>query len=335
MQIEHQGAWWFRDPVGAIFYWNPPTQSWMPWTQGMSGAQPPAEWLMPPPPAYALTPPQPYARSPYVQPVVVAPRGSRLSAKSILVAVVILLVVGTIAYAAGSGADDEPLATQSVVTPTLSESSLVPTPTPADVRIETLVVRVIDGDTIEVDLEGIITDIRLIGVDTPEPVHPRQPDECLGREASRFTTRKLNGRLVELEFDVERLDRYGRTLAYVWVGNAMFNEVLVEQGFAQVSTYPPNVKYEKRFTAAQRNARAGQRGLWGDLCVRPEPPPVPVVDPEPEEPAGNCHPAYPDVCIPPAPPDLDCDDVAYSAFRVTQHPDPHGFDGDSDGVGCE
>jgi micrococcal nuclease len=190
-----------------------------------------------------------------------------------------------------------------------------------------IVTRVIDGDTIEVDLDGEIVDVRLIGIDTPETVDPSEPVGCYGPAASHFTTKMLEGQGVGIEFDVERLDRYGRTLAYVWLGDELFNEVLVSRGFAQVSTYPPNVKYVDVFVKAQREARSLGRGLWGATCSEPEP-----------ETAGggggNCDPSYPGVCIAPYPPDLDCADVPYTNFKVTGS-DSHGFDGDRDGVGCE
>jgi micrococcal nuclease len=125
------------------------------------------------------------------------------------------------------------------------------------------VVEVIDGDTIRVDLDGQETAVRLIGIDTPERDGPYTSRECYGEEASRFTLDRLGGRTVELEFDVERSDRFGRTLAYVWLVGALFNERLVRSGFAVVTTFPPNVHYVERFTAAQRRARDEQRGLWG------------------------------------------------------------------------
>ena len=100
-------------------------------------------------------------------------------------------------------------------------------------------------------------------------MHPTELVECYGPAASRFTTSALEGRPVRLEFDVERLDRYGRTLAYVWLGDELFNEVLVREGYALVTTYPPNVKYVDRFIAAQRDARSHERGLWGAACNEP------------------------------------------------------------------
>lgn len=194
--------------------------------------------------------------------------------------------------------------------------------------------RVIDGDTVEVALGGDAVSVRLIGVDTPETVHPSEPVECYGRAASRFTTRELDGLRVHLEFDVERRDRFGRTLAYIWRGDELFNLTLVEQGYAQVNTFPPNVQYEGLFVEAQRDARRRDRGLWGPVCDQPI-----VVDEGDNDGdggggGGNCDPSYPGVCIPPYPPDLDCGEVAHTNFAVTGS-DPHGFDGDNDGVGCE
>ncbi|HXF72049.1 MAG TPA: thermonuclease family protein, partial [Actinomycetota bacterium] len=189
------------------------------------------------------------------------------------------------------------------------------------------VLRVIDGDTVEVRFRGRVEDVRLIGVDTPETVAPGEPVECYGREASAFTERRLEGRRVRLELDVELRDPYGRLLAYVWVDGKLFNEVLVREGFAQVATFPPNVRYVDRFLAAQREARREGRGLWGG-CPAGEPAVAAVDD------RGGCDLSYPDLCIPPPPPDLDCADVGARRFRVTGS-DPHGFDGDGDGIGCE
>jgi micrococcal nuclease len=223
----------------------------------------------------------------------------------------------------------------------LSLASCSPPPSSADLRPPAItlpgrpatVTRVIDGDTIEAELDGRVIDVRLIGIDTPETVHPSEPVECFGAAASRFTTTMLNGRKIRLEFDVERTDQYGRTLAYVWLGDELFNEVLVRQGFAQVSTYPPNVKYVDDFLAAQRDARSASRSLWGSQCAL-EGHGAGGGGGTGAGGGGNCDPSYPDVCIAPYPPDLDCADVPYTNFQVTGS-DPHGFDGNSKGVGCE
>jgi len=123
------------------------------------------------------------------------------------------------------------------------------------------VVRVVDGDTLDVELNGVKERVRLIGVDTPE-VHGSV--EHYGAEASAFTKERLTGAAVSLELDVEERDRYGRLLAYLWLGDEMFNETLVREGYAQVMTVPPNVKYADRFVALQQEAREAGRGLWGD-----------------------------------------------------------------------
>jgi micrococcal nuclease len=125
-----------------------------------------------------------------------------------------------------------------------------------------VVTRVVDGDTVEVAFEGRELDVRLIGIDTPESVKPDSPVECYGPEASAYTEGRLEGETVRLEFDVERLDPFDRTLAYVWLGDELFNETLVREGYALVTTFPPNVAYVERFRDAQRLAREQGLGLW-------------------------------------------------------------------------
>ena len=134
------------------------------------------------------------------------------------------------------------------------------------------VTRVVDGDTIEVSPEVEVTeDVRLIGVDTPEVFGGEEP--C-GPEASDFTTEELEGQEVTLEFDEDRVDQYDRALAYVWVPDLdgeLFNETLVRQGLATVDTFEPNVKYEDRFRATEREAKAEGVGVWAtDPCTTPE-----------------------------------------------------------------
>ena len=125
-----------------------------------------------------------------------------------------------------------------------------------------VVTRVVDGDTVEVAFEGRELDVRLIGIDTPESVKPDSAVECYGPEASAYTEGRLEGETVRLEFDVERLDPFDRTLAYVWLGDELFNETLVREGYALVTTFPPNVAYVERFRDAQRLAREQGLGLW-------------------------------------------------------------------------
>lgn len=129
--------------------------------------------------------------------------------------------------------------------------------------------RVIDGDTIEVEYQGQPRSLRLIGVDTPESVHPTQAEGCFGREATAFTTQMIDraGWVVFLEKDVSETDLYGRLLRYVWLahpdGNRMLNQELVSQGYALVMTYPPDVKYVELFRDEVRVAQANHLGFWG------------------------------------------------------------------------
>ncbi|MCG0239167.1 MAG: thermonuclease family protein [Firmicutes bacterium] len=136
----------------------------------------------------------------------------------------------------------------------------VPPGVPQGARLA-VVERVVDGDTLEVQLDGQTERVRMIGVDTPE-VHGQV--EPYGPEASAFTKKVLApGTRVWLELDVETRDRYGRLLAYVWLADGrLFNEVLLREGYAQLLTIPPNVKYVERLTAAEREAREAGRGLW-------------------------------------------------------------------------
>lgn len=122
----------------------------------------------------------------------------------------------------------------------------------------------VDGDTFWIDdgsEKGL--KVRLIGIDTPETVHPRKPVEYYGREASNFVKNLLHNKKVRLEFDVDKKDRYGRLLAYVYLKNGTFlNETLVKRGYAKVSTVPPNVKYADHFKKLERFARENEMGLW-------------------------------------------------------------------------
>ncbi|MCY4602166.1 MAG: thermonuclease family protein [Acidobacteria bacterium] len=132
---------------------------------------------------------------------------------------------------------------------------------PADAQ---LVERVVDGDTIIVQGVGRV---RLIGVDTPETVHPRRPVECFGKEASAFAKRLLEGQRARLEYDQERTDRYGRTLAYVHLPNGTFaNAEIVRQGYGHAYTRFP-FRYLDEFRRYEREARQQGRGLWGAKCA--------------------------------------------------------------------
>jgi micrococcal nuclease len=127
-----------------------------------------------------------------------------------------------------------------------------------------VVVQVIDGDTIEVRMDGRTEQVRLLGIDTPETKDPRKPVQCFGQEASDQTKRLLpKGTNVRLVSDVEERDRYDRLLAYVYRDDGLFvNLVLAKGGFADLLTYPPNVAHTAELQAAVDEARRDQRGLW-------------------------------------------------------------------------
>lgn len=126
------------------------------------------------------------------------------------------------------------------------------------------VVRVVDGDTIIIDYKGTEERVRLIGVDTPESVHPdKEKNTEFGTTASNFSKELLTDKYVKIELDVQERDQYGRILAYVYLDDVMVNKILLQEGYAKVATYPPNVKYVDDFTAIQEEARNNKKGLWG------------------------------------------------------------------------
>jgi micrococcal nuclease len=135
-------------------------------------------------------------------------------------------------------------------------------PAGAQNPLEGTVVKVVDGDTVHVQLADRVEKVRYIGVNTPEVHHPTKGEEPGGREAAAVNRTLVEGRRVRLELDVQARDRYGRLLAYVWVGDTMVNAELVRRGYAQVMTVPPNVRHQRLFLTLQRDARGAGRGLW-------------------------------------------------------------------------
>ena len=125
-----------------------------------------------------------------------------------------------------------------------------------------LVTRVVDGDTVEVQLGGTEEDVRYIGVDTPETVKPDEPVQCFGPQASAFNHRLVEGRRVRLVFGEERRDVYGRLLAYVYFGDRFVNAELLQRGLARTLTIPPNDRFAGRFKRLEIAAARAGRGLW-------------------------------------------------------------------------
>jgi micrococcal nuclease len=126
------------------------------------------------------------------------------------------------------------------------------------------VVDVFDGDTIVVARGDVRDTVRILGVDTPETHHPAKPVQCYGPEASAYTRRRLLGRLVRLEDDVENRDLYGRRLAYVYVGTERFDDELLRLGYARLLVIEPNLAHARAMLDAELQAKQHRRGLWGE-----------------------------------------------------------------------
>ncbi len=283
-----------------------------------------------------------------------------------VVRLIVLVLVSAVILATVGCAPSKPPPTPAQATPASSTPrSSVATP---EARSAATVVRVVDGDTVDVTIDGRQERLRLIGIDTPETVDPRGPVQCFGREASDRAKQLLTaGSAVRLEADPsqDERDNFGRLLRYVWLADGrLFNLEMIGEGFAHEYTFRTPHKYQAQFRAAQAEARQQERGLWSPqtcggnteqpadraaapaipaataisatVTPRPAAPlaPAPAATTAPVAKTGNCHPSYPDVCIPPAPPDLNCGSIPHRGFRVLP-PDPHRFDGDRDGIGYE
>lgn len=142
------------------------------------------------------------------------------------------------------------------------------------------VVRVVDGDTLKIEMNGHEEAVRLIGIDTPESKinkkakkdavktnHDVDTITAMGREATKYVRTLIRkGDTVSIEFDVQKRDKYKRLLVYAYLSDGkMLNEEIIRAGYANVMTYPPNVKYQERFVKAYREARDTKRGLYRDL----------------------------------------------------------------------
>ena len=185
-----------------------------------------------------------------------------------------------------------------------------------------LVVGIVDGDTIDVRINDHDVRVRYIGVNTPEQ------DQTFYSEATAYNQKLVGNKTVTLVKDTSETDQFNRLLRYVIVGDTFVNNELVAMGYAEASAYAPDTACVSAFETAQRKAQLVKLGVW---LPTPEVY-IPVITGG--DATAICDPSYPGVCIPPGPPDLDCGDVQYRRFQVLS-PDPHGFDRDGDGVGCE
>lgn len=129
------------------------------------------------------------------------------------------------------------------------------------------VTKIVDGDTIKVDIGGTIETVRMIGVDTPEIKDPRKTVQCFGKEASARTKELLENQMVKLEADSTQNDRdkYSRLLRYIYLENGTFiNKKLIEEGYAFEYTYQIPYLYQAEFKAAQKLAETNNLGLWNE-----------------------------------------------------------------------
>lgn len=154
------------------------------------------------------------------------------------------------------------------IKPVLPEVPNASTAQPAvrgELRGPYAVLRVVDGDTAMIEIDGEEKRVRFIGLDTPESVNPDESKNTPeGKVASNFTKELLTGKSVYLEFDIEKEDKYGRTLAYLYLedGVTMVQEEILRAGYAMVMTIQPNSKYADRLHAAQIEARENNAGFW-------------------------------------------------------------------------
>lgn len=237
--------------------------------------------------------------------------------KLLLVFLGVLLVGVGIVIGSNVGRGENPLSQsspnqtpESAVSPTNNNSAKVK------------VIKVVDGDTVALSSGETL---RYIGIDTPER------GNCFFEEAKLANEKLVLGKEVELEKDVSETDKYKRLLRYAWVGNTIVNEQLVKGGYATVSTYPPDVKYQDKFLAAQKEAREAGRGIWGEgVCSNGMSNVKSQMSNSSSGVAGSNT------------EDKDCGDFkthreAQDFFISAGGPgkDPHKLDRDGDGVACE
>lgn len=187
------------------------------------------------------------------------PRSTRQRHAAVVVAIAVLVLVGAGGCALING-DVPGWLTRSTSGPETS-----PVAMPAGAEGPFVVQRVVDGDTVMIVRPSGRVKVRVIGIDTPESVDPRQPVQCFGREATARAKTLLEGTSVFLQNDPsqDRVDRYGRELDYVWLQDGrLFNLVMIEEGFAHEYTYDVPYAFQPQFRAAQETAEDRRVGLW-------------------------------------------------------------------------
>ena len=191
----------------------------------------------------------------------------------------------------------------------------------APTLVEAVVIGVVNGDTIDVLVDGEKYTVRYLGIDAPYMEYPRGVMP-FAFDAWKINWILVNGQTVYLEKDVSEADEEGRLLRYVRLEDGtMVNAFLAGDGLAGVDIQRPDFKYYREFYRMTERAVDLQYGIYQIPIMRGD------------TAFGDCAPSYPDVCIPLPPPSLTCNDIPYRKFTVLP-PDPYGFDDDEDGVGC-
>lgn len=206
-------------------------------------------------------------------------------------------------------------------------------------ELETAVVtRVVDGDTLHIEWNGKEETVRLLLVDTPETVHPGKPVQPYGKEASQFAKETLSGKEVQLEFDGPERDKYDRLLAYIWVEDTSFNQLLLEKGLARYAyVYDPPYTHAGKLKDAEQEASDHKKGIWSLPGYVTEDGFAEGFEAGQNESSSSSHKA------PPEGDDKDCSDFhtqeeAQTFYEDAGGPeqDPHRLDGsDKDGRVCE
>lgn len=185
--------------------------------------------------------------------------------KTFIYAFVLIAVLVIGIWIGKNGADNSPIASiEGAIEDNIGSKNENNGSSESDIELSSInstrsakVERVLDGDTIEMESGERV---RYLGINAPESGQP------FSTEAIRENERLVAGRTVNLEFDIQTQDRYGRLLAYIWVGNMLVNKEIVKNGYAVSETIQPNVKYQDLILKAQEEARTACRGLWQGLC---------------------------------------------------------------------
>jgi len=136
-----------------------------------------------------------------------------------------------------------------------------------------LVTRVIDGDTIEVNIAGIMYKVRYIGIDAPELDDTRAEFCDVAQKATRYNRQLVGGKTIRLEKDISETDKYGRLLRYVYIDDILVNAKLVRQGLAWAKVYEPDTKYQDTLEKAEAKAKRYKIGIW---ALTPPLPQLPI-----------------------------------------------------------